>query len=73
MGGWIDCQGTLDLSGQRWRIGKALKGERVRIEQVEERFLVYYCTTLIREIDLSTQRSTMVERWVEKDKNAKNV
>ena len=69
----IDCQGTLDLSGRRWRIGKALKGERVRIEQIEERFLVYYCTTLIREIDLGTQRSTMVERWVPKDKNAKNV
>lgn len=60
----IDCQGTLDLNGQRWRVGKALKGERVRIEPVEERFLVYYCTTLIREIDLVSQRSTVVERWL---------
>jgi hypothetical protein len=25
---------------------------------------VYYCTTLIREIDLGIQRSTMVEHWI---------
>ncbi len=60
----IDCQGTLDLNGQRWRVGKALRGERVKIEQVEQRFLVFYCNTLIREIDPVTQRSTMVERWI---------
>jgi transposase InsO family protein len=60
----IDSQGTVDISGQRWRVGRGLKGERVRIEQVEQRFLVFYCSTLIREIDLVTQRSTMVERWI---------
>jgi hypothetical protein len=27
--------------------------------------LVYYCRTLVRELDLSSQRSTAVERWLE--------
>jgi len=66
-GSWtlkVDCQGKLNIHGQRWRVGKALQGERVRIEQVEQRLLVFYCTTLVREIDLVTQRSTMVERWI---------
>jgi transposase InsO family protein len=69
----VDCQGTLDLEGQRWRVGPALQGERVRIQQVEQRFLVYYCNTLVREIDLVTQRSTMVERWVTNPQTTSNV
>jgi len=30
---------------------------------VGNRLQVYYCRTLIREIELENQRSTMVERW----------
>jgi hypothetical protein len=33
--------------------------------RLEDRVLVYYCRTLIRELDLTTQRSTAVERWIE--------
>jgi len=29
--------------------------------------LVYYCRTLVRELDLSSQRSTIVDRWLEDD------
>ena len=61
----VDCQGTIDLHGRRWRIGKTLAGERVMIQPVEERFLVFFCATLVREIDPSIQRSTIVERWIE--------
>jgi transposase InsO family protein len=61
----VDCQGTLDLHGNRWRIGKTLAGERVMIQPVEDRFLVFFCSTLVREIDPSIQRSTIVERWIE--------
>jgi hypothetical protein len=35
------------------------------IQPVEERLLVYFCSTLVREIDPSIQRSTIVERWIE--------
>jgi transposase InsO family protein len=61
----VDCQGTIDLQGGRWRIGKTLAGERVMIQPIEHRYLVYFCATLVREIDPSTQRSTIVERWIE--------
>jgi hypothetical protein len=66
-GSWVlqvDCQGKLDLAGKKRIIGRALSGERVRLLQVEHRLQVYYCNTLIRELDLEIQRSTMVERWI---------
>ena len=34
--------------------------------------LVYYCRTLIRELDLAIQRSTAVERWIEDELLTKN-
>jgi hypothetical protein len=49
----VDSQGKLTLAGE-W----------VQVMQLEERLQVYYCTTLIREIDLGIQCSTMVERWI---------
>ena len=67
-GAWtlkVDCQGTVDLKGRRWRIGKTLAGERVLIQPIEERYLVYYCATLVRELDPAMQRSTIVERCIE--------
>ena len=67
-GAWVlkvDCQGTIDLHRRRWRIGKTLAGEQVMIQPVEQRFLVFFCATLVREIDPSIQSSTIVERWIE--------
>jgi transposase InsO family protein len=67
-GAWtlkVDCQGTIDIQGRRWRIGKTLAGERVHIQPVEERFLIFYCSTLVRELQPSIQRSTIIERWIE--------
>jgi transposase InsO family protein len=63
----VDCQGKLDLHGQKWKISKALCGEWVQVVRVEQRLQVYYCTTLIRELDLGSQRSTIVERWIPSD------
>ena len=31
---------------------------------IGERIFVYYCRTLVRELDLASQRSTAVERWL---------
>jgi len=61
----VDCQSTVDLKGKRWRIGKTLAGEYVMIQPVAERFLVFFCSTVVREIDPSIQRSKIVERWIE--------
>jgi len=60
----VDSEGKLDAFGMRWRIGKALRGEWVQLEQVQQRVLVYYCQTLVRELDMKTQSSTVVQRWV---------
>ena len=38
--------------------------EWVRVLEVEPRLQVYYCNTLIRELDPAIQRSTIVERWI---------
>jgi hypothetical protein len=61
----IDCSGKLDIGGRKWKISQALAGEYVHILPIEERLLVYYCTTLMRELDLDTQRSTIVDRWLQ--------
>lgn len=60
----VDSQGKLDAFGARWRIGRALRGEWVQLERVQQRVLVYYCQTLVRELDLQTQSSSVVQRWV---------
>ena len=59
----VDCQGKLDAYGTRWKIAKALVGEWVQLERVGERVLVYYCRTLIRELDLQNRASLVVQRW----------
>ena len=66
-GAWVlkvDCQGTLDIRGKKWRVSQTLAGEWVQIVTVEQRMLVFYCNTLIRELDPGTQRSTIVDHWV---------
>ena len=68
-GAWVlkvDCQGTLDIKGRKWRVSQSLSGERVQVVPVESRLLVFYCATLIRELDLEMQRSTIVERCIPK-------
>jgi transposase InsO family protein len=58
----VGSQGNLDAYGARWKIAKALRGEWVQLEQVEQRVMVYYCRTLVRELDLESRCSTPVER-----------
>ncbi|HEX9110030.1 MAG TPA: hypothetical protein VF845_01020 [Terriglobales bacterium] len=67
-GAWVlkvDCQGKLDICGQKWRV-KPDPGARewVQVVKVKQRMLVFYCNTLIRELDLGTQRATIVARWI---------
>jgi hypothetical protein len=67
-GAWtlkVDIHGTIDIRERPYRISKALTGERVRILPVEDRYLIYYCNTLIRELDPATGRATLIDRFVE--------
>ena len=59
----LDGQGKMDAYGIRWAISRALRGERVQVERVGSRVLVYYCRTLIRELDLENRRAVAVERY----------
>jgi transposase InsO family protein len=66
-GAWVrkvDNTGKLKLKGRNWNISQALTGEWVQLLEVEDRIQVYYCNTLIRELDLEIHRSTIVERWI---------
>ena len=54
----------MKIKGRNWKVNKALTGEWVRIVAIEKRWLVFYCSTLVREIDPLIQRSTIVERWI---------
>jgi len=66
VGSWVlkvDCEGKITLKGANWLISRALSGERVCLVAIEQRVLVYYCQTLLRELDLAHHQSTMVDRW----------
>jgi len=60
----VDSSGKLRAWDRHWKISKALSGEWVQLERVGERVLVYYCRTLVRELDLGSQRATAVARWL---------
>ncbi len=60
----LSTQGQLQLTRRRWDISRALAGQWVQVVRVDGRALVYYCRSLVRELDLVTQRSTAVDRWV---------
>jgi transposase InsO family protein len=55
----LSSHGQLKLAGRWWTVCEALAGERVRLERVPDGALVYYCHTLVREIDLVDQQSTV--------------
>ena len=59
----VDSQGKITLKRQNWKVGKAFIGERVQVVEVESRWQIYYCSTLIREVDRESQRATAVARW----------
>jgi len=61
----LDGKGKMDAYGFRWTISRALAGDWVQLERIGHRVLVYYCRTLIRELNLQTQCSTAIERWLE--------
>jgi len=67
----LGSQGQLKLHGQRWEISKALARERVRLIRLHGRILVYYCNSLLKEIDLLSQHISTVERWTQTQPNCK--
>lgn len=64
----LSSQGRLQLNRRGWEISRALAGEWVQVVRVDGRALVYYCRSVVRELDFVTQRSTSVDRWVSSPK-----
>jgi transposase InsO family protein len=61
----VDAQGHIYVSNQPWHISRALAAQTVALERIDHRVLIFFCNTLVREIDLCSQRSTRVERWLQ--------
>ena len=62
--------GQLKLAGRWWQVSEALAGEAVRLERMLGRVQVYYCQTLVREIDVAESRSTAFPPSLRSDGNA---
>jgi hypothetical protein len=43
-------------------VSQALASERVELKRVDQRILIFFCQTLVQEIDLCSERSTAVDR-----------
>jgi transposase InsO family protein len=57
----LESTGQLKLAGRRWQVAGPLAGEQVQLVTIQHRVLVFFRTTLVREIDLAGAGSTMVE------------
>ena len=60
----VGSDGKVRAKGHNWKINKALAGEWVQLVPTGPRWMVFYCATLIREIDPRIQCSTIVEHWI---------
>jgi transposase InsO family protein len=60
----VSSAGQIYCQGQRWEISRALAGEWVQLIRIEEKILVYYCRSLVRELDQLSHRSVPIDRWL---------
>ena len=61
----LDCDGKISFAGRNWTISLALAGERVQLQRIDQRVMVFYCRTLIRELDLVNLQSTIVDHCLD--------
>lgn len=59
----LESAGQIALAGRRWQVAGPLAGETVQLVRIEQRGLVFFRNTLVRELDLAGQGSTMVDPW----------
>jgi hypothetical protein len=59
----VAAEGHIRIDGLRWEISRALAGEWVQLIRIEQKILVYYCRSLVRELDPLNHRSTAADRW----------
>jgi transposase InsO family protein len=52
----LESTGQLLLHGRRWQVAGPRASEQVRLMRLDQRILVFYCDTLIRELDLAREQ-----------------
>ena len=57
----LNSNGALWLDGRSWQVAGALAHQPVRLARIDQRILIFYGDTPIRELDLAEQGSTIVE------------
>ena len=53
----LSGEGQLRWRGRRWEISRALRHQLVGVRVIENRALVYFCKTIVRELDFGTGHS----------------
>jgi len=53
----LNSDGSLHLGKQKWYLVKAPRRETVQLKWIDQRVLIFFCHTLIREINLAAARS----------------
>ncbi|PYS47613.1 MAG: hypothetical protein DMF68_15515 [Acidobacteria bacterium] len=66
----MNTQGMLNWRGSRYFVCEALAGERVRVDELDEKLVVTYRHQTIREIELGTGRSRAVRLRPARSKTA---
>jgi transposase InsO family protein len=60
----VDVDGKLQLDGRQWHLSRALRRQWVQVVWVQQRVLVYYCNSVVRELDPFANKSVLVNRWI---------
>ncbi len=58
----VSGNGHIYVGNRPWKVSQALASERVELKRVDQRILIFFCQTLVQEIDLCCERSTAVDR-----------
>ena len=60
----VDSSGHIYLNNHYWFVSRALVAQTLALQTVDQRVLIFFCNSLVAEIDLASQRTTRVVRWL---------
>jgi transposase InsO family protein len=60
----VGSSGHIYLNNHYWFVSRALVTQTVALQTIEQRVLIFFCNSLVAEIDLASQRTTRVVRWL---------
>jgi len=60
----VDSTGHIYVNNHAWHVSRALITQTVALERIEDRVLVFFCDSLVSEIDLASQRTARAVRWL---------